>query len=72
MFKWLKTLIQATKKSAFERGMDYARKQLGSGEMTCEQLREEASNAFDFNDFDRGILEVVNIIDAGAIEYEDC
>lgn len=67
MFKWFKLLMQTAKKSAFERGMDYAREQLGSGKMTCEQLQKEASNDFDFNDFDRGILEVVNIINAGAV-----
>ena len=41
-----------------ERGRDYAKRKMASGRPPSELL-QEADNPFDFNDFDRGVIDAV-------------
>lgn len=50
-------MINFYKKALFDRGVKYAKSELEKGR-DIDELRHEADNPFDFNDFDRGILHV--------------
>lgn len=50
----------APRASRFQRGYNYAIEQRLLGK-TDEQLSVEADGAFDFNDFDRGILAAIEL-----------
>ena len=56
MISWLKKLFEH--KSLRERGKEYALRRLQKG-VSPEALRRLADDPFNFNDFDRGILDVV-------------
>lgn len=59
--KWLDEWFDGwwRRKSLFEQGEGYAIAQLIAG-ATAEALKNEANSAFEFNDFNRGILAVVD------------
>ena len=62
MINWLKKLFGY--KSLRERGKEYAIRQLQKG-VSPKALRRLADDPFNFNDFDRGILDVVRTMPEG-------
>lgn len=55
LIKWFRSFF-ATTNTDRERGVEYAKERLAGG-CSQEELLIEAENPFDFNDFDRGILD---------------
>ena len=61
--RWARRRVGASE-SLRSRGARYASEQLAAGR-ACSELELEADNPFDFNDFDRGMIDVLRNANQG-------
>lgn len=57
---WASASLSKARLRALDAGYKFAKSKLISGELTPDALLDMAHNAFDVNDFDRGVMKAVH------------